>query len=645
MTTGVEKFVVSLNDCNNLILSDEIYMNKIKSLENEIKEDVHNSELIDEDMPNSKISKGPLLTMLCLAKPLNEFKEPLRKELLFPYHEIDKFNDYFDSVIEIISEKYTGIEEQMKLNQSISWALDELSIFSSNNVILQRGITVNPFNITNLSKKNDVFRETLHYRHKDNVDGEISIVDIEDLIKDQERNQRLSKEQILEDEGNPIRILFKAGSGINENQFAEVVNVIGFKPDIRGKVITDPIDTSFAEGLKTVRDYYTNATGGRKALITSKTQVRQSGYLNRKITVLTEDLRIDLNTDDCKNHEYVYINIIDKDHLKLFEDRYWVTNPSDEGEHILKRITSDNEDLIGKTIAIKSPITCGLKKKGNHICKKCYGDLWKTNLTKNIGTIANLILTEPMTQKLLSTKHLLKVAVKNFEWSNEFKDNFIISGSKIIPIDISEKIYIDEADIYERENYNVNRYTTDKFYIIDQKTKEKIYIEAPVRLILPDKYFQDISIFYNQEIEAYEYSLSDLNDDCDHIFTITVNNSGVAEPLLRIKNGLENNYYIQKDCNEDYNESLQGFLKLLIESKTKIQSIHLECILSCMTVFDKEGNHRIYNISDAIYYSNSPVKSFMYQYNAKQLETDSFNDLLNKTGNSEFDRLFIPVED
>ena len=53
-----------------------------------------------------------------------------------------------------------------------------------------------------------------------------------------------------------------------------------------------------------------------------------------------------------------------------------------------------------------------------------------------------------------------------------------------------------------------------------------------------------------------------------------------------------------------------------------------------------DGSYLIRKISDAIYYSNSPVKSFMYQLNAKQIQTD-FNDLFSKRGTSEFDRLFL----
>ena len=497
---------------------------------------------------------------------------------------------------------------------------------------------MNPFDVPRLAKKDPVFKETLEFQHDENE----TLVDIESKIQKQRQNMKVSVDRIMMDEGNSIRKLIGAESGINKNQLGEVINVIGFKPDIRGRVITKPINTSFSKGLKSIDDYYTNAMGARKALITSKTQVRQSGYLNRKIMILTEDVRI-ADVDDCGTTEYITLGIKNHKMLSLYVGRYYVAN-EETGE--TKLITEDSDHLVGKTIKLRSPITCKChNREGDKVCHTCYGQLSDFNDGMNIGSIANLVLTEPMTQKLLSTKHNLQVVVDNFEWSDDFKEYFTLDeNAGITPKDISQRIYIDASDLVEKENYNINRYSTERFFILHPKTRERIYIDSPVRLMLPDRYFTDIALFYDPEEETYSYTLADLEEDCENLLTLTIKNSGIAEPLLKIERGLESNSFLMETCENDPSKVLQAFTELLLQSGTHIQSVHLEVILECMSSRQKDGSWLIRKISDAIYHSSSPVKSFMYQLNAKQIQTD-FNDLFSKQGTSEFDRLFLPSEE
>ena len=162
--------------------------------------------------------------------------------------------------------------------------------------------------------------------------------------------------------------------------------------------------------------------------------------------------------------------------------------------------------------------------------------------------------------------------------------------------------------------------------------------------MLPDRYFTDIALFYDPEEETYSYTLADLEEDCENLLTLTIKNSGIAEPLLKIERGLESNSFLMETCENDPSKVLQAFTELLLQSGSHIQSVHLEVILECMSSRQKDGSWLIRKISDAIYHSSSPVKSFMYQLNAKQIQTD-FNDLFSKQGTSEFDRLFLPSEE
>ena len=391
--------VLSLSEFNDLLHGPD-YLETIETLEDEIKEDVHASSEIYPEFEKSQVEKGMLLTLLCIARPLNVLGLDMTEDLMFRPDKVSDYSDFFDKVIKLSREK--GLEDRTEgLQQSISWAISELATFASANVLLRRGVTLNPFDIPRLAKKDPIFQETLNFQHDENE----TLVDIEAKIQKQRDNLDLSIERLMLDEGNSIRKLIGAESGINKNQLGEVIGVIGFKPDIRGRVITKPINTSFSKGLQSIDDYYTNAMGARKALITSKTQVRQSGYLNRKIMILTEDVRID-DVDDCGTREYITLEITSPKMLEFYIGRYYVTN-AETGEVSL--ITEDSTHLVGKTILLRSPITCRMHNSSqDHVCRTCYGQLSTVNYGMNIGSIANLILTEPMTQKLLSTKHCAK---------------------------------------------------------------------------------------------------------------------------------------------------------------------------------------------------------------------------------------------
>lgn len=636
---------ISVHEINSLLESD-VYLTNIESLEKLIQTDVSNTTKLSTLVSKSEITNGKLLALLCLSKPFVDFSIPITKEFIFDTGDVNYYDNYYDNLIDMFTNIYEDPEDIMKLQEGISWGLNRISTFSAENVLLQEGATINLFQIMELAERNPKFKDTLNFTHEVNNKD---VDNIQDRINNQNKNRDASIKEIINDDGefNSLRLLIRSGAGVNTNQLSEVINNIGYKPDMRGKVIQTPIDTSVGKGLRNLDDYLTDSIAARKALTTSKTQVRQSGYLNRKISILTEDCHI-VNVKDCGSKHYVQFNIIDQKHLNLIHGRYYSNGESDE-LHIVRK---ENSELIGSTIYLRSPITCACKDSG--VCHTCYGELWKINNKLNIGTIANLILTDPMTQKLLSSKHLLKVEVKNFNWQPEFEEYFTIFKNFIIPNEQSLRIYVDKRDMSIKDNYSYNKYSMDKFYILGKKDT-KLEFTAPVRLILSDENIENIDDFYDDETEVYSFSAEDL--DTEHLFKIVIQNVGIADPLLKILDILDTNAYIVDEYAHNYSLVIQEFIKLLIESKTSVQSIHTEVILSCMNFFnfDREEltdkdlkiqfgyNQELMNIKNSIYQSESPVKAFLFERTTKQLKTDSFNNLTAKSGSSKFDDMFIPL--
>ena len=73
-------------------------------------------------------------------------------------------------------------------------------------------------------------------------------------------------------------------------------------------------------------------------------------------------------------------------------------------------------DLVGKTIALRSPITCCAHDENGKpcICATCYGKrLAEINRNKHAGIVATLKITDPLTQKLLSAKHRVTSSYSN----------------------------------------------------------------------------------------------------------------------------------------------------------------------------------------------------------------------------------------
>lgn len=245
---------------------------------------------------------------------------------------------------------------------------------------------------------------------------------------------------------------------------------------------------------------------------------------------------------------------------------------------------------------------------------------------------------------------LLKAKV-DMKWSEDFLKTFVVDGNNLTPKQADLQIHIDSEDLRTRD-YNVNRYSTRRFYILDKKG-ERQYFESPVTLMIPDREITSIQEFYDEAIDGYTYSLADLSD-ADYLFSFIIRNTGVADPLLQIKDSLEKRYIVNKDLEGDLHKFTQHLMELLVKSGTYVQAVHVEVIISCLTQMLKGTDrlkdetplvpgedYRILNIDDAIYHSPSPIKSFMYQQNIRQLETDTFNGLFEKNGESEFDRLFI----
>lgn len=298
-------------------------------------------------------------------------------------------------------------------------------------------------------------------------------------------------------------------------------------------------------------------------LIVNYTSVKDSGYLTRILSMLCLDTKLSTTCDKCNTPVENYVSIKIKNMITL--KRYQHRNMWDEKEKRI-RIVGLDEDLIEKTIKVASPITCSCK---DGICKTCYGNLYKTittkilsdgrKITENIGMIAVLLLTERLTQRLLSTKHLLEAQTDKIEWK-ELTNYFDIISTNII---LKDEFDISDIIIPEHES--------DSITSLIIKGKEFI---LPVEFNLNENYYS----LERQDEGYYTIILNDTDNNLEespYLFNFIVKNKELSRAVNAIKDLLNTN----EIKNRDINGNVNYMLDLLEEVGFSISSEHIETIL------------------------------------------------------------------
>lgn len=435
--------------------------------------------------------------------------------------------------------------------------------------------TISLRDIYMLKKKNPEFAKILKF----NVNEHDSFATMIQQI-----NENADKlQEFLTEMDSSYRPMILSKSGFNFRQASQIFNLIGPKPDVFGNIHSHPILTNFLNGLRCVEDFYVNADNCRKALITNYTAVKDSGYLTRILSMLCLDTKLS-NVEQCNTAVDNLPNVFIKNEfiLKKYENRnMW------DGEKYVK--IGYNPDLIGKTIKVASPITCSCT---DGICKTCYGDLYKTIshmelsdgrvIKTNIGLVAVLLLTEVLTQSLLSTKHLLEAKTDEIDWLglDEFFD--IFSDSMIL-----------------KEEYNINAVRILDFDDDENITKLSIgnnVFESPVPLQLNNIYKLNKN---DEETESvFKIELINQEEDTDSegiaLFNFTIKNKELSDPLNKI-NALINSSKIKE---RDLDGNLNYMMELLDIVGFKITSEHIEVIMRELVKIDSRKD---FECSNAVY--------------------------------------------
>jgi hypothetical protein len=264
--------------------------------------------------------------------------------------------------------------------------------------------------------------------------------------------------------------------------------------------------------------------------------------------------------DDCGSEDFVMMRIESKDALKRLHGRYHQVETK-EGKKTYRSLGVLNKRdlaMIGKNVKLRSPITCKLPH--GKICKTCYGQLHRIN-PFHIGISAILILTEQLTQMLLSSKHLLQINPEKIELPKGLDSYFAVDKTSLIPKK-SFKVNVQNIQLSDEDELYSNR-----IIIIEGENQTEFEFEEGKELFL-DLIANKINTYQPDNIvDAYEDN---------EIFRINIENTELITPLKKIIKLLESEALLNE---YSYHLLLPEFLALMEKSNIRSSSVTIELIL------------------------------------------------------------------
>jgi len=220
--------------------------------------------------------------------------------------------------------------------------------------------------------------------------------------------------------------------------------------DIEGNLL-GPITNSLNDGYGKI-DYYHAGSEARKNFYMRSALTAHPGYLTTKMVKANAGLQIDQKITDCGTKK-TFDLLITKDLANLVLLRNYVNQTGN-----IKQIKTIDQ-VLDKKIKLRSPLYC---KSENGICPTCYGDLYKTLNTINIGILAAGAINTVGINAMMKMRHKSS--------SIETKEVDFIEMAKKAGVDIK---------------------TFDN--VLDIK-KNEIFAKVPCSIIIDDQDYDDISL-------------------------------------------------------------------------------------------------------------------------------------------------------
>lgn len=245
---------------------------------------------------------------------------------------------------------------------------------------------------------------------------------------------------------------------LNENQIMQCIMVRGYTTEVNGEIMANPVMTNFTKGLNTLHAFVAESRSAAKAYYFAEDPIQKAEYFARRLQLLTMSVERVHHGEDCGSTNYIdwLVNPPKKDkngNTIYPGDLVFMTGIFylDEELGTLRAISKNDTHLYGKTIKMRSIITC--KHHDKHgVCHVCFGDLAKNiPATANLGHLCGCVMTQQTTQSVLSTKHL-------------------DASSVAVDILLSQvsRIYFDDPNMHQHIKLKKVHANTDLVMVIDR---------------------------------------------------------------------------------------------------------------------------------------------------------------------------------
>jgi len=422
--------------------------------------------------------------------------------------------------------------------------------------------------------------------------------------------------------------LLRCGAAVNKDQMRQSLVSVGFKPGLLFReMLPEPIDSSFLRGLRGAEDMYVCASAARKALCTNNKTVKDSGYLSRKLVLLVAGHKLDPELADCGTSHGLRFVVQSENHAERLAGR-WVSHVAAPEWHMATR--EQLRELVGHEIALRSPVTCAGE---DGCCAACYGELAKSNATIHAGIYGVLVISEQLTQRLLSTKHLLKARPTQITWPEEFLEHFSVERASVIAEDSVGRISIRVEDMDEDEDEE-RRLASSFTYTVTGKRSSHT-VNVPVPIYLDDEAWDDA------DEDDGVISISPAAET--PVFELPVANTDLSEALYAIMR------LIEREESSSPEEAYSRLMELLERSEIRTPSVHAEMILRSLVRDPDDLSQRpdysqtempeavVLKLSPAITSSSSLTNVLAFERIRAQLVSPS---VLEKTSPGLLDALF-----
>ena len=566
----------TLFNINLLLKNPDEFEKKKNDLKEKLLNDIslrHEKGTIIVENANVELTLGQILLNLFLLSFYEGRKLIIYKEDLFLKDSIsgDDLNDVFNRLLTRIKEDGNDFEFY---RNSIYKVLNEINNFSTKSNALV-GNTIDYLDFIQAEEEDPGAKNLFNVT----IPKGLQFNEIEKIFSD--KSKALEK-YFNEHPNRNLSPFTRSKTGINFKQATQTLAFIGLKPTFNGTVIPKCVTSNFLKGLDKIEDWFIISKGARLALATNYKMVRVSGYLTRKLSLLMIDAWHDNNIEDCGTKHYINYHVENEDKLKMINGRnyYDIIDGKADYDH-MKTINPDTDKyLIGKTIALRSPVTCTSK----HVCKACYGKyLSEINKNLNTGLVSVLLLTNVLTQRLLSAKHLLATNTDKVEWGEDFLRAFIVNMDTIYFTE-DEKVellmYYPSEDDFDED---IEGYKINTFEIKFADEKKPITYNSPVDLYVPETLIPKKK---NDE-DFFKLSSDSLGIDCP-IFKFIPHNNMLSKSLQNILDLIESSGHLGvTNCDDLVNT----FADLLIENgMNSIDSVHAEMISRRLLTDTETGN-------------------------------------------------------